>query len=66
MSLSAILITIAEVAFGSFIIWGFWHEDKVIKFEDYILAKMGVKTRKNNSVKITRFDPNYRNNKHCI
>lgn len=66
MSLTAILVTLAEVAFGGLIIWGFWNEEKVVALEDRILAKMGFKIRKKHSAKITRFDPNCRSSKHCI
>lgn len=66
MSLSAILITLAEVAFGGLIIWGFWNEEKVVALEDRILAKMGFKIKSGRTAKITRFDPSCRSNKHCI
>ena len=66
MSLSAILITIAEFAVGGFIIWGFWNEEKVIKFEDRLLRRLGFNVKKRHSAKITRFNPNYGKNKHCV
>lgn len=34
MTIGFILRTIAEVAVVAFLIWGFWHEDKFIRFED--------------------------------
>lgn len=46
MSLSFTLLTIVEVVFGLFLIWGFWHEEKVVEFEDKIFAKMGITRRK--------------------
>lgn len=66
MSLSAILITIIEFSVGGFIIWGFWNEEKVIKFEDRLLRHLGFNVKKRSSAKITRFDPNYSKNKHCV
>lgn len=66
MSLTAILVTLAEVTFGGLIIWGFWNEEKVVALEDRILAKMGFKVKTRRSAKITRFDPSCRNNKRCI
>ncbi|MBQ4154430.1 MAG: hypothetical protein IJE01_04420 [Clostridia bacterium] len=66
MSLSAILITIAEFTVGGFIIWGFWNEEKVIKFEDRLLRRLGFNVKKGRSAKITRFDPGYGKNKHCV
>lgn len=66
MSLSGILVTLAEVVFGGIIIWGFWHEEKFVEFEDKIFKKMGFNVRKKRSAKITRFDSSYKRNKHCI
>lgn len=66
MSLSAILITLCEFAVGGFIIWGFWNEEKVIKFEDRLLRRLGFNVKKRHSAKITRFEPDYRKNKHCV
>ena len=66
MSLSALLITLAEISFGGFIIWGFWNEEKVIAFEDRLLSRLGFKVKKKHSAKITRFSPNCNQNKNCI
>lgn len=66
MSLSAILITLIEFAVGGFIIWGFWNEEKVIKFEDRLLRRLGFNVKKRHSAKITRFESGYRKNKHCV
>lgn len=55
MSLSFSLLTLAEVAAGLFLIWGFWHEDKVVAFENKILARLGIKRRHHRTAKITPF-----------
>ncbi len=68
MSVSFTLITIAEVSFGLFLIWGFWHEDKMVEFEDKLFAKLGIKRRKKHTAKIIRFSPNNspHREKNCI
>ncbi len=66
MTLSNILLTLFEISFGGLIIWGFWHEEKVIKFEDKILAKLGFKINRKHSAKITQFKPGRSQRKNCI
>lgn len=68
MSLSFTLLTIVEVIFGLFLIWGFWHEEKVVEFEDKIFAKMGITRRKKHTAKITEFNvaANSGHEKSCI
>lgn len=68
MSLSFTLLTIAEVLVGLFLIWGFWHEDKMVEFEDKIFAKLGITRRKRQRAKITQFSsPNRTHHeKNCI
>ncbi len=67
MNISHTLLTMAEVFFGLFLIWGFWHEEKVIEWEDRLLARMGIFRRRRRSAKITRFENtlNHRE-KNCI
>lgn len=55
MSLGFTLLTITEVLVGLFIIWGFWHEDKMVEFEDRLFARIGIR-RKKHTATITRFE----------
>lgn len=68
MSVSFTLLTIVEVLVGLFLIWGFWNEEKMVKFEDKLFAKMGIKRRQKQTAKITRFPTNDSPNSHrnCI
>lgn len=66
MAITDIIITALEVAFGGFIIWGFWNEEKVVEFEDRILSKMGFKVKKSRCAKITKFENSNRQSKGCI
>ena len=66
MTVTDILITLAEIAFGGFIIWGFWHEEKVVEFEDRLFAKLGFKVKKHHTAKITKFNSKSNRNKNCI
>lgn len=67
MSLGFTLLTIAEVLVGLFIIWGFWHEDKMVEFEDKLFARIGIH-RKKHTATITRFDATGSSNRerNCI
>ena len=56
MSLGFTLLTLAEVAVGLFIVWGFWNEEKMVEFEDRFFARIGLPRRKKRTAKITRFD----------
>lgn len=68
MSLSFTLLTIAEFACGLFLIWGFWHEEKIVEFEDKIFAKMGITRHKNHTAEITPFPTGEKTcrGKNCI
>lgn len=67
MSFGFIVATTLEVLVGLFIIWGFWHEDKVIAFEDRLLARLGLPRRRRRSAKITQFDSNHSHReRNCI
>ena len=46
MTIGFILRTIAEVAVVAFLIWGFWHEDKFIRFEDRLARIVVVNIRR--------------------
>ena len=46
MTIGFILRTIAEVALVAFLIWGFWHEDKFIRFEDRLARIVVVNIRR--------------------
>lgn len=46
MTIGFILHTIAEVAVVAFLIWGFWHEDKFIRFEDRLARIVVVNIRR--------------------
>jgi len=56
MSLGFTLLTLAEVAVGLFIVWGFWNEEKMVEFEDRFFARLGISRCKKTTAKITRFD----------
>ncbi len=66
MTLSNILLTVLEFSVGGFIIWGFWNEEKLIKFEDKIFAKLGIKVKRRHNAKITQFKATGSCNKRCI
>jgi len=40
-----ILKVLATVLVGSFIVWGYWHEDKFVQFEDRLIEKLKEKLR---------------------
>ncbi|MCI6400592.1 MAG: hypothetical protein MR815_01965 [Oscillospiraceae bacterium] len=46
MTIGFILRTIAEVAVVAFLIWGFLHEDKFIRFEDRLARIVAVNIRR--------------------
>lgn len=46
MTMGFILRTIAEVAVVAFLIWGFLHEDKFIRFEDRLARIIAVNIRR--------------------
>lgn len=46
MTMGFILRTIAEVAVVAFLIWGFLHEDKFIRFEDRLARIVAVNIRR--------------------
>lgn len=46
MTIGFILRTIAEVAVVAFLIWGFLHEDKFIRFEDRLARIVTVNIRR--------------------
>ena len=46
MTIAFILRTIAEVAVVAFLIWGFLHEDKFIRFEDRLARIVVVNYRR--------------------
>lgn len=66
MSFANILITLIEISVGGIIIWGFWHEDAFLKFEDKLFAKLGFKVKKHTSAKITKFESGVARSKNCI
>ena len=68
MSLTFTLFTVAEILVGLFLIWGFWHEDKMVAFEDRLFERLGIARRKKSTAKITRFDSaaQSRPGKRCI
>ncbi len=67
MSLGFFVATIAEILVGSFIIWGFWHEDKIVAFEDRLFARLGFPRRHRRTAKITRFSAEPQNReRNCI
>ena len=39
MDFASTLITLFEIAMVSFVVWGVFHEDRFIKFEDRIAAR---------------------------
>ncbi len=55
MSLVFVLSTLVEVALGLFIIWGFWNEEKVVKFEDKILARLGFSVNRKHKATVIPF-----------
>ena len=63
-----IISTIIESLIAFFIIWGYWNEEKVIEFEDRIIAKFKGNIQKQTSAKITAFNSynSSRQNKNCI
>ena len=68
MSLTFTLFTVAEILVGLFLIWGFWHEDKMVAFEDRLFERLGIARHKKSKAKITRFDSaaQSRPGKRCI
>ncbi len=46
MGLSNILLTVAEFAVGAFIIWGFFNEEKFVRFERRLFARIRRKNVK--------------------
>lgn len=68
MSLTFTLLTVAELLVGLFLIWGFWHEDKMVAFEDRLFERLGIARHKKSTAKITRFDSaaQSRPGKRCI
>lgn len=40
MTFTNVLLTIAEFAVGGFIIWGFFNEEKFVRFESRIAARL--------------------------
>lgn len=68
MSLSFTLLTIMEIIVGLFLIWGFWHEDRMVAFEDRLFAKLGIARQKKAPAKITRFPsaPQSHRGERCI
>lgn len=46
MTIGFILRTIAEIAVVAFLIWGFLHEDKFIRFEDRLARMVVVNIRR--------------------
>lgn len=67
MSVSSYLITIAEALTGAFIIWGFWNESRLIKFEEKLLARFGYHRSHARKAKITSFkSKGAQNTKGCV
>ena len=56
-----ILTTIIEFAVGGFIIWGFWHEDKVTACERRIFAAIRRK-----KLKVIKGGGAGNTKKHCV
>ncbi len=55
MSIGSIITTTLEIAFGLVIIWGFWHEDKFVEFEDKLFSLLKSRRRHSKSAVITPF-----------
>lgn len=57
MSFSFTIATVLEVLVGLFIIWGFFHEEKFIAFEDRIFRRFSRKPAKGHRAEIIPFAP---------
>lgn len=49
MALKFAIQTVFEIAVVVLIIYGFWHEDKLIAFEDKVIAKIRAKRSGHNA-----------------
>lgn len=57
MSFSFTIATVLEVLVGLFIIWGFFHEEKFVAFEDRIFHRSSQKSVKPHQAEIIPFVP---------
>lgn len=57
MSFSFTIATVLEVLVGLFIIWGFFHEEKFVAFEDRIFHRSSQKSAKSHQAEIIPFAP---------
>lgn len=58
MNTAFIFVTLFEILFAAFIIWGIFNEEKLVRFEDKIRYK--VKKGKKQTAEIIPFSENYR------
>jgi hypothetical protein len=54
-----IIKILATLLFGGFIVWGYWHEDKFVEFEDLLIRAIRVYFKRRRQRKLAQKNMTY-------